>query len=161
MKQGERLGLEGRFKKLEPAVREAFNLPLMARVATGSAWQTAQPADQQKLADAFSTFSTANYASQFAKYEGERFVVGKEKPAAGGGTIVETKLIPKDGEPVTLNYLVRADEKGQPRIVDVYLDGSISQLAMRRSEFTAIIKENGFSALIASINDKNKTMGVL
>ncbi len=160
MKQGEKLGFEGRFKKLEPAVKTAFNLPLMARFSAGPAWQTAQPDAQQKLLDAFTTFSVANYASQFKKFDGEKFEVIGEKPATGGGMIVETRLIPNGEAPVTLNYLVKADEKGQMRIVDVLLDASISQLATRRSEFTSIIKREGFDALISSITEKNRKMGV-
>lgn len=161
MKDGEKLGFAGRFGKLEPAVKEAFDLPFMARLSVGPSWQQAQPAEQQKLIDAFSAFSVANYASQFTKYDGETFEVIGEKPATGGGTIVETKLIPNGEGPVTLNYLVRADENGQLKIVDVFLDASISQLATRRSEFTAIIKRDGFAALISSIVEKNKKMGVV
>ncbi|MDD5586908.1 MAG: ABC transporter substrate-binding protein [Alphaproteobacteria bacterium] len=159
MKQGEQLGFAGRFKKLEPAVRGAFNLPLMARVAAGPAWQKASPAEQEKLVESFSAFSVANYAHQFAKYDGETFDVLGEKPASGGGIIVETTLTPDGGAPVTLNYLVRNDDKGKPRIVDVYLDASISQLATRRSEFSAIIRSEGWDALIASLNEKTKKMG--
>ena len=72
-----------------------------------------------------------------------------------------SSLTPKDSEPVVLNYLVRADDKNQLRIVDVYLDAAISELATRRSEFGAIIKRDGFPALITSIIEKNKKMGVL
>jgi phospholipid transport system substrate-binding protein len=160
MKQGEKLGFAGRYKKLESVVKSTFNLPLMARFAVGPSWKDAQLAEQQKLIDAFSAFSVANYASQFTSYSGEKFDVIGEKPASGGGTIVETKLVPSSGEPVTLDYLVRPDEKGKLRIVDVFLDASISQLAVRRSEFSAIIKRDGFDALISSINEKNKKMGI-
>jgi len=159
MKQGDSLGFAGRYKKLEPAVESAFNLPLMARFAAGPAWNTASPDEQQRLVAAFSDFSVANYASRFTKYDGERFDVLDEKPAAGGGTIVETKLTPKNSEPVTLNYLLRPDENGQLRIVDVFLDATISELATRRAEFSSIIKRDGFSALVATLNGKAKKMG--
>jgi phospholipid transport system substrate-binding protein len=158
MKQGDQLGFQGRMKKLDPAVRKAFNLPLMARTAVGFSWSKAQPDEQQKLIDAFSIFSVANYASQFKRFDGERFDVTGEKPASQGGAIVETTLTPKDGDPVVLNYLVRPDESGAPRIVDVFLDASISQLAMRRSEFTAVIKREGLPALVSSLEDKTIKM---
>lgn len=159
MKQGPQLGFEGRYKKLEPAVKAAFNLPYMARLAVGPVWAATKPDDQQKLVEAFSNFSVANYANNFKKYDGEKFEVLGEKPATGGGVIVETRLVPKDEAPVMLNYLVRADEKGAPRIVDVFLDATISELATRRSEFSSIIKRDGFGALVTSLNDKTKKMG--
>lgn len=158
MKDGPALGFEGRVKKLDPAVRKAFNLPLMARRAVGLGWSRETPENQKALIEAFSKFSVATYASRFSKYDGEKFEVLSEKPAAGGGTMVETHLVPKGEAPVTLNYLVVADETGAPRIMDVYLDAAISELATRRSEFGAIIKRDGFPALIGSLENKARSM---
>jgi phospholipid transport system substrate-binding protein len=158
MKQGDQLGYMGRYKKLEPVVRKAFNLPLMARTAVGLSWTKAGQGEQQKLVEAFSSFSVANYASRFQRYDGEKFDVIGEKPVTGG-VVVETKLTPKDGDAVALNYLVRPDEAGAPRIVDVYLDAAISELATRRSEFTALIRREGFPALVSSLEAKTKKMG--
>jgi phospholipid transport system substrate-binding protein len=158
MKQGDKLGFAGREKKLTPAVKAAFNLPLMTRFAVGSSWANATPAEQKQLISAFSDFSVANYASRFASYDGEQFQVIDEKPTAGG-IIVETSLTPKEGDPVALNYLVRKDEKGRMRIVDVFLNGSISELAARRSEFGAIVQRDGIPALVNSLDEKSKQMG--
>jgi phospholipid transport system substrate-binding protein len=159
MKQGGQLGFSGRYKKLEPAMKKAFNLPLMARFSVGSNWDKATSAEQQQLASAFSDFSVATYASQFKNWDGELFEVTGQKPSTDAGVIVETKLKPKDGEAVALNYLMRADEKGQWRIVDVFLDGAISQLATRRAEFSSIVRRDGIDALVNSLGDKTKQLG--
>jgi phospholipid transport system substrate-binding protein len=159
MKQGDQLGFYGRFKMLQPIVASAFDLPLMTRVAVGSPWNSATADEQKQLISAFSDFSVANYASRFAKYNNERFDVMDEKPAAGGGVIVETMLSPKDSDPVMLNYLLKTDTAGEFRIVDVLLDGSISELANRRAEFTSIVQRDGISALVNSLGDKTKQMG--
>lgn len=158
MKQGDKLGFSGRYKKLEPVVKAAFNLPLMTRYAVGLSWTKATPAEQQQLTAAFSDFSVATYASRFAKYDGEQFEVIDEKPVSSG-IIVETKLKPRDGEPVALNYLMRTDESGAYRIVDVFLDGSISELATRRAEFGSIASRDGIPALVNSLGEKSKHMG--
>lgn len=158
MKQGPELGFEGRYKKLEPEVTKAFNLSLMARYAVGPSWAKASPEDQQNLVKEFSNFSVATYASRFSKFDGELFEVKGEKTTANG-IMVETHLTPKDSEPVTLNYLVRKDEEGALRIVDVYLDASISELATRRSEFSSVVKREGLAALISSLAEKTKKMG--
>ncbi|MFA6280275.1 MAG: ABC transporter substrate-binding protein [Bdellovibrionales bacterium] len=159
MQEGQELGFEGRYKKLEPAVTSAFNLPLMARYAVASNWAKANDEDKQKLVSAFSAFSVATYASRFTKFDGEVFKVGDEKPAAGGGIMVETTLTPKGSDPVILNYLLRPDETGALRIVDVYLDASISELATRRAEFTSVIKREGMPTLLRSLDEKTKKMG--
>ena len=158
MKAGEKLGFAGRYKKLEPVIKTSFNLPLMTRFAVGTAWANATPQEQAQLVSAFSDFSVATYASRFAKYDGEKFEVLGEKPS-GDGVMVETHLTPKGSAPVTLNYLMKRDEKGAYRIVDVYLDGAISELATRRSEFGSIAKRDGINALVNSLSDKSKHMG--
>ena len=158
MKSGEALGFTGRYKKLEPAIKSSFNLPLMTRYAVGTVWVSATPSEQQQLISAFSDFSVATYASRFVKYDGEKFDVLGEKPAADG-VMVETRLTPSGAAPVMLNYLVKKDEKGAYRIVDVFLDGAISELATRRSEFGSIARRDGIEALVNSISDKSKHMG--
>ncbi len=160
MKQGSELGFSGREKKLEPVIKSSFNMPLMTRFAVGPTWAKATPQEQQQLISAFSDFSVATYANRFAKYDGEQFEVLGQKPASGGGMIVDTKLTPGDGAaPVMLNYLMRQDDKGTWRIVDVFLDGSISELATRRSEFNSIVERDGIPALVNELGDKAKQMG--
>ena len=157
MKEGPKLGFDGRYKKLEPVVTQTFNLPAMARLAVGPAWAKATPDQQQEITKAFTSFSIATYASRFKKFDGEVFNVMGEKPLPQG-TIVETTLTPKDEAPVILNYMVRNDETGAPRIMDVYLDASISEMATRRSDFGAVIKREGIDALIKSLDGKVKKM---
>lgn len=158
MKQGETLGFSGRYKKLEPAIKSAFNMPLMTRFAVGLSWATATSEEQARLVSAFSDFSVATYANRFAKYDGEQFDVIGEKPASGG-KIVETRLTPAEGEPVALNYLMKTDESGNWRIVDVFLDGTISELATRRAEFSSIVNREGIAALVNSLDAKSKQLG--
>ncbi len=159
MKQGSTLGFAGRYKKMEPVIKASFNLPLMTRMAVGLVWSKATVDEQQQLISAFSDFSVANYASQFSKYDGEKFDIIGEEPAAGGGVIVETKLTPREGGPVALNYLMRQDENGKYRIVDVFLDATISELATRRAEFTSIVNHDGFEALVNTLGEKSRQMG--
>lgn len=160
MKDGPDLGFSGRYKKLEPAIRAAYNLPLMTRYAVGPVWTQASADQQQQLISAFSDFSIATYANRFTKFDGEQFQVIDEKPASGGGKIVETKLVPGGSDqPVSLNYLMKQDDKGAWRIVDVFLDGSISELATRRSEFTSIVNRDGIPALVNQLGEKSKPIG--
>lgn len=158
MKEGPKLGFEGRRQKLGPAVMQAFDLPLMTRLVVGLQWPNL-PADAQKqLVAAFTDFSVATYASQFDDYSGERFEVdSKAAPAPGGDVIVKSKLIQSSGDPVQLNYLLR-QEQGDWRIIDVFLEGTISQLAARRSEFSSILHDQGASGLIAVLKEKTKAL---
>ena len=67
--------------------------------------------------------------------------------------MVKTQLVHSGDEPVVLNYLVHDNDIGW-QIRDVYLTGSISQIATRRSEFASLLKSGGIEALITTLNKK-------
>jgi phospholipid transport system substrate-binding protein len=59
---------------------------------------------------------------------------------------------------VQLDYLMRkADDRW--RIIDVYLNGTISEMAARRSEYSAVLSQGGTSALIALLRKKAVELG--
>ncbi len=154
MKNGKKLGFAGRRDRLAPVIRQAFDLPLMTRLMVGPQWQSFSAAEQQQLIEAFSDFSIANYASQFDDYSGENFIVDpKSAPAPANDMIVRTKLTQPDDKPVQLDYLLRADQ-GKWRIIDVYLSGTVSQLAARRSEFSSVLRRDGVRGLVSLLKEK-------
>jgi phospholipid transport system substrate-binding protein len=153
MKEAKRLGIEGRYKKLAPAINATFDLPAMTRIAVGSTWTTLNPEQQAALVAAFTRMTTATYASRFDGYDGERFEVDPKPTERGADRVVNTRIILGSGEPVALNYLVRSSGADW-RIVDVYLSGTISELATRRSEFASILKSGGADALVKSLRER-------
>ena len=157
MKQAKELGLRGRYDRLSAPIRAAFDLAAMTRIAVGPEWNSVSPAEQTALVDNFTRMTIATYASRFDGYSGERFEVEPESEARATGRIVHTKLIQSNGEPIALNYLLR-DSGGSWKVVDVYLTGTISELATRRSEFAAILKSGGPGALIASLQQKTEAL---
>jgi phospholipid transport system substrate-binding protein len=106
---------------------------------------------------AFSDFSVANYANRFDDYSGERFETLKESETSRGDTLVNTAIIKSDGDKVLINYLMRKDGDAW-RVIDVFLTGSISELATRRSEYTSVIQHDGIDGLISAINAKTQEL---
>jgi phospholipid transport system substrate-binding protein len=154
MKGGAKLGFKGRRDLLAPAIEHSFDLPLMTRLTTGLEWQNLSPDDQQKLIAAFSDFSIATYASQFDDYSGERFEVDPAPVKTDNGdVIVKTKLVQVKDDPVQLDYLMRQSAGGW-KIIDIYLSGTISQLAARRSEFSSVLRRDGIAGLINLLHQK-------
>jgi phospholipid transport system substrate-binding protein len=153
MKQGESLGFAGRRDRLQSAVRRAFDLPSMTRLAVGPRWQTLPPQQQSELINAFGDYSAATYASRFTHDSGLRFEVSANTTQTGFGTVVHTKLVRPDEDPVQLDYLMRSDGTGW-RIEDIYLSGSISELATRRSEFSSVMDRGGAPALVEALRKK-------
>jgi phospholipid transport system substrate-binding protein len=148
MRDGRMLGESGRYARLAPVVERTFDIPSMTRLAIGPTWETLAPAQQQRLIAAFAHYVAATYADQFDTYSGEQLQVAGERPR-GADLIVQTRIVKANGETTRLDYLMR-----QGRISDVYLDGTISQLAVHRSEFHSILQREGVDGLVAALNRK-------
>jgi phospholipid transport system substrate-binding protein len=122
----------------------------MSRTAVGQSWGTLNSAQQAGIVDAFTRMMIANYANQFDGFSGERFEVLQTIDKGPTDKLVKTRLVQSSGKTVALDYLMRNSD-GAWKVVDVYLDGTISELASRRAEFSAILKSGGPDALIASL----------
>ena len=153
MKQATSLGFEGRYRRLQPAIEAAFNLPLMIRLAVGPQWNALTPQQQGRLLDSFRRFTVATYASSFDGYQGEHFEITGEAPPPTGGTLVQTRLVSPKDDPVELNYLLRQGDAGW-QIIDVFLSGTISELATRRAEFTSVLRRDGAAGLVGMLERK-------
>src|SRR6516162_2074694 len=152
MKNGRSLGQSGRFVQLEPVVRRTFDIASMARLSVGPSWATMSDPQRQQVIDGFGRYISAIYADRFDSYSGQKLQVTDEQPAAAG-VIVHSQIVKANGEPVKVDYLMR--KNGDAWLIsDVYLDGAISEVATRRSEFAAILKNDGVDGLIAALNRK-------
>ena len=153
MKEAATLGYPGRRDRLAPVIGESFDIPVIARASTGLHWREIGKTDRFRLVDAMTRLTIATYAGRFDGFSGEKFrMIGVEE-APRDMVLVETELVKSDGEPVRLNYLMREGKEGW-RIVDVYLDGVYSELAVRRSEYGSLIKREGLDGLLAAIEKK-------
>ena len=152
MKNGRILGQSGRFAQIEPVVRRSFDIPTMARLSVGPTWATLTEAQRQQVTESFGRYISAIYADRFDSYGGQKLEVTGEQPAPSG-LMVRSQIVKANGEPVKVDYLMR--RSGDTWLIsDVYLDGSISELATRRSEFAAILHSQGIDGLIAALNRK-------
>jgi len=153
MKEGPALGHSGRARRLQPEVARAFHLPVMIQVATGTFWRQANPAQQDALVAAFTRYSTATYAKNFKKYAGERFETVAERAGPQNTTLLDTRIVKSDGSAVEITYVMKKGSDAW-KVVDVVVDKGISELALRRSEFSRQLKDAGIDSLVATLNRK-------
>ena len=152
MKRGPQLGMAGRNRTLEPAVDTAFNFQVMLPFIVGPSWSSMSEADHKALIAAFRRLTLANYASNFDNFDGQRFTMDPNVIQRGSDRIVQTTLIPKGEKPVPLLYRMRQDGDSW-KIIDIFLEGYVSELATRRSDFSATVSSGGAAALIKKMND--------
>ena len=152
MKNGRILGQSGRFAQLEPVIRRTFDIPSMARLSVGSSWATLSEAQRQQVTESFGRYISAIYADRFDSYAGQKLQVTGEQPAVAG-VMVRSQIVKANSELVNVDYMMRRNVDSW-LISDIYLDGAISEVATRRSEFSAILKSQGIDGLIAALNRK-------
>jgi phospholipid transport system substrate-binding protein len=152
MKNGRILGQSGRFAQLDPVIRRSFDIASMARLSIGSSWAGLSETQRQQITESFGRYISAICADRFDSYAGQKLEVTGEQPALSG-VMVRSQIIKASGEPVKVDYMMRRDGESW-LISDIYLDGAISEVATRRSEFSAILKNDGIDGLIAALNRK-------
>jgi len=150
LREAEALGYEGRFRRLAPAVEEAFDLTYMAEKVVGGQWKRLGVNEQQRWVLTFGQFMKANYAGRFNGFSGQAFETLGNEPGAHGTAIVRTRLHNPTGENVDLIYRLRPAPAGW-RIIDIYLKGTVSELALRRSEYSVVLQRDGFDSLLKTV----------
>jgi phospholipid transport system substrate-binding protein len=153
MKNADTLGYQGRYVQLTPVVAEAFDLPFMARKSVGRHWKKLAEGDQARWIEAFGRLITATYAGRFEGHSGESFRTDAEEPAIQNTRMVLTTLTRPGDEDVQLNYRLRRSGDTW-KIIDIYLDGTVSELALRRSEYSSVLKRQGFEELVSRLDGK-------
>jgi phospholipid transport system substrate-binding protein len=154
MQEADALGFEGRYELLKPVVAETFDVRFMGSKSVGRYWNKLDADQQAVWLTKFAGYLTANYAGNFNEYDGESFEVLGEESSARKTQVVLTRLNVPSGEDVVLNYRLREASPGEWRIIDIYLKGTVSELALRRSDFSATLKEKGFGELTLAIDKK-------
>lgn len=151
MKDGPKLGVQGRFKKLEGDVDALFDMATMTKFTVGPAW-TKMTADEQKaLIAAFRRMTIASYARNFNAFKGQKFVTDPKAEDRAPDRLVKAQVIPQGEKPVNLVYRMR-DSGGSWRVIDVIFE-FVSQLATRRSDFASTVATGGAPALVKKLDE--------
>ena len=152
MKQGKTLGFKGRYEKLDSLVRNSHDLPKIARIVVGKQWEELSAEQQAKLEAVFSKLSVSAYAHNFKDFSGESFVFVSEEETGRGGVVIHTNLLIPGQKDVKFDYMMKKKDDGW-QIINIIADG-VSDLALKRSEYTSILSRDGFDVLIAKITEK-------
>ncbi len=153
MKQADELGYRGRFEQLEPVITQVYDLPFMSEKVLGRSFRKLSQDEQRRWVDTFTRHTVSTYAQRFGPFAGERFEVLSSEPASGDTVLVRTHIVPPDDAPVEVDYRMRRDGE-RWEVVDVYLNGTVSELALRRSEYATVLRRDGFESLVRSLEEK-------
>ena len=152
MKGGKELGFQGRYDKLDQAVKSSHDLPKIARIVVGKQWEALTADQQTKLEADFTKLSVSAYAYNFKDYSGESFSFVSEEETGRGGVVIHTNLNIPGEKAIKFDYMMKKKDDSW-QIINIIADG-VSDLALKRSDYTSVLNREGFEALIAKINEK-------
>lgn len=152
MEYADTKSFQERYDIIEEVVVKHFNSPLIARVILSRHWKTLKEQSQSDFIDLFNRLTISTYVNRFDSFSGESFKDLSIEQMKENRFMVKTEFIRTDDEPVSFNYIVQNDG-GEWKIISVIANG-INDLSLKRADYSAIIKEKGFDALIASLKVK-------
>ncbi len=133
---------------LDKSVLATHDFPYIARIVLGRSWRSLEDGDRERFIEHFTALSLATYASRFAEFDGESFSVIDESDGSFGQRKVSATLSTTDKEH-SFDYLLR-EKEGQWRIVNIIVDG-VSDLALKRAEYSTLMASGGFEELLAEL----------
>lgn len=138
-------------KKITDKQREAhmralldryFDITAIGRFALGRNWRKADKKQQKEYLKLFKDMVVSTYASRFREYSGEKFEVIGSKTLSKRDVMVNSKIIPKEGPELAIDWRVRKKSSKKYKVIDIIIEG-VSMGVTQRSEFASIIQHGG------------------
>ena len=124
------------------------------RLAVGRSWNQATPEQKQKLTSEFRSMLVRTYSNGIGAYQGQTLKVlparGKPDPE---DTTVRTQFQRPGGQPLPIDFAMRKTDQGW-KVYDITVEG-VSLVLTYRSEFDAVVKQEGIDGLIKRLTQKN------
>ena len=124
------------------------------RLAVGRSWAKATPEQRKRLVQEFRSMLVRTYSNALGTYEGQTVKVLplRMKPQDTDVT-VRNEYIRQGGKPVLLEYAMHKTPQGW-KIYDIVVEG-VSLVLTYRSEFDAVVRQDGVDGLIQRLSQKN------
>jgi phospholipid transport system substrate-binding protein len=146
-------------KVAEEKVLPYIDFEQATRLAVGRAWSQASPEQKKRLVGEFRNMLVRTYSNAIQAYQGQTLKVlparGKQDPE---DTTVRTQFIRAGGQPLPIEFHMRQADKTW-KVYDIVVEG-VSLVITYRSEFDAVVKQEGIDGLIKRLAQKNTPASV-
>jgi phospholipid transport system substrate-binding protein len=126
------------------------------RLAVGRAWRQATPEQRERLVSEFRNMLVRTYSNSVSAYQGQTLKVlpsrGKSEDEPGEAT-VRTQFVRAGGQPLPIDFSMHKVGNDW-KVYDITVEG-VSLVLTYRSEFDAIVKQQGIDGLIEALAKKN------
>ncbi len=153
MREGDNLSFQERFDFLNPVISQSHDIDFIIHSVLGhSYWSELDSLQKNTITAVFRQLSIATYAGRFNRYGGEQFKIVEHRSLPRDHMLVRSWLITADNRTINFDYIL-AEKGGYWRIVNIIVDG-VSDLALKRVEYRAVLQRDGFSELVEMLREK-------
>jgi phospholipid transport system substrate-binding protein len=125
-----------------------------ARLAVGRSWSQASAEQKKRLTEEFRRMLVRTYSSAVSAYQGQTMKVLPVRMKPGDTEVTVRNHYNRPGaKPVQIDYAMRQTDGGW-KIYDIVVEG-VSLVLTYRSEFDAVVKQEGVDGLIKRLATKN------
>lgn len=146
MKAGAALDFEQRKQRLRPMIERTHHFDVITGFMLGRHAAGLDEEQFEQVVAALERLSLAEYATHFDDYNGETLRILEASPIGDQRAMVAAELTRANGDSVSLDYMLQFHE-GRWGVVNVIADG-VSDLALRRAEYSRVLREEGYAALL-------------
>lgn len=139
---------------LRPLMVEAFDYPVMARIAAGKYWEDFTEPQRDRYVGLFADLSVAAAASRFKAQPNARLTITGVRDGPRNTELIETTLTLPGKPSRRISYLMRQDEAGQWKAVDIYFESRVSELSTKRSEYSSLLGRQGIAVFLETLQKK-------
>ena len=125
------------------------------RLAVGRAWPQASVEQKKRLVEEFRRMLVRTYSSAIEGYQGQTLKVlpARGKQEYQDEATVRTQFIRAGGQPLSIEFQMRKPGQGW-KVYDISVEG-VSLVITYRSEFDAVMRQDGIDGLIKRLTQKN------
>lgn len=145
-----------RIDELTALFEARTDVGLISRLALGRYWNRLSEAQRQDYQELFRDVVIRSMARRLDSYAADadgpiadHFRILSSAPAGKDDTLVRSKVFPRNGQPLALDWRLRTGASG-PVIIDLIVEGA-SLLVSQRSEFAAVIERHDLDGLLAEL----------
>ena len=136
-------------------IKETYDAKKMGKMIINYNWKNLSSYEQKEFVEVFEKFIAVNYLRRFSKIKRVDFKTQNIKKINENFRLVNISMTLNTSEKIELGYLLHYTKKNW-LIFDVLVDGSISEIATRKSDFNNIINDQGFKKFISILKEKNE-----
>lgn len=144
------------FSNVLNLIDHTYDSEKMLKLIIGADWKKLESNKKKELIMVFKRYISKNYLNRFSKIQEISFEDEEKEKISSEVFLIKSNLVIKK-EIISIDYLLSFN-KNSWKIFDVLLDGSISEIATKKSEFRIFIKEKKIDALIDALKKFNNKM---